>query len=83
MSNGKLIKFELNKAGVRDLMKSAEMKELMLGMASRIRNNAGEGYEVAKHSYPERNGVSIYPATIHAYHSNMKHNTLLKAAGLK
>lgn len=74
-------RFELNRHGVIALMKSNAMTDICTKYAQNVRNIAGDGYEVGKRFYPERNGAVVRPSTPHAYNSNKKHNTLLKALG--
>lgn len=73
------MKFVLNHSGVRDLLRSEKMQNVVKSYADDIKEQAGEGYE--SDSYVGRNRVnaSVWPETIHAKHSNLKHNTLLKA----
>lgn len=73
------VKIKLNKAGVRELLRSSEAQQICMEEASRIQSNAGEGFEVGERNYPERKGAAVYPATDKAYYHNLKHNTLLKA----
>ncbi len=74
MSN---FKFELNPAGVAELMKSAEMQAVLISKASEVRNRAGDGYDV--HVGPSRANVSVRTETDEAIQDNLDNNTLLKA----
>ena len=76
MSN---MKFKLNSAGVKELLKSEAMKSVLDEHASQIQQRAGEGYEVEERNYPERAGAVVRAATAEAYYDNLKNNTLLKA----
>lgn len=77
----KKVEIELNSAGVRELLKSAEIegycKELAQGVASR----AGDGYEVTSMSGKTRANARVSTTDRHSYNSNLKYNTLLKALG--
>ena len=73
------IKFKLNGSGVRELLKSSEMRAICNEHATRIANSAGEGYEVQERSYPERTGFAVRTATAKAIKDNSDNNTLLKA----
>lgn len=75
------VRFELNRSGVRELLLSDEMGDAVSAYGQKILDSAGEGYE--KDLYRGRNRVNsmVWPETIHAKNSNMKHNTLLKAMG--
>lgn len=73
----KSIKFELDRAGVRALMQSPEMQQVLMSYAKQIGDRAGEGYE----PYVGRNraNVSVRTATEAAARDNFEHNTLLKS----
>ena len=70
---------KLNSAGVRELLKSPEIKAICNDYATQIAARAGDGYEVEPRNYPERSGYAVKAATPHAYYSNLKHNTLVRA----
>ena len=71
------MKFELNRSGVADLMKSAEMQSVLIGYAGDVKDRAGEGYDV--HVGPNRANVSVRTETDAAIQDNLDNNTLLKA----
>ena len=75
----KKVEFELNSDGVRQLLKSAEMKRVCQTHAQRIANRAGTGYEVDTYTGSNRVNASVSTATADAYRDNLKNNTLLKA----
>lgn len=68
-------KFELNRAGVRELLLSDEMMGICEDHAKRIQAKAGEGYSV----YRGRNRVNVSVETKEAMADNYKSNVLLKA----
>lgn len=70
-------KFELNREGVRELMRSQEMQNVLVGYASSVANRAGEGYDV--HVGSTRANVSVETATKKAREDNLENNTLEKA----
>lgn len=74
MSN---FKFVLNRAGVRELMQSQEMQDVLVSYAGAVADRAGDGYDV----YVGRNraNVSVGTATEEAYYDNLDHNTLEKS----
>ena len=74
MSN---VKFVLNPAGVRELMKSGEMIEVLTEFADQVADRAGEGY--SKHIGPNRANVSVATDTEEAYNDNLDNNTLEKS----
>ena len=75
------VKFELNKAGVRELLKSTEAGSICMEYANQVQSRAGEGYIVESRRYPERTGAAVYPETYKAVRDNLKNNTLLKSLG--
>lgn len=76
MSNSK---FVLNRAGVAELMKSAEMQVILKDKATAIRNQCGDGYEQDIYVGKNRANTMVYADSIKAKRSNAKHNTILKA----
>ena len=75
------VKLELNRSGVRELLQSSEMAGSCEDYASQIQQRAGEGYEMTVKTGKNRVVATVRAATPHAYYSNLKHNTLLKALG--
>lgn len=71
--------FELNRAGVRELLRSDEMESVLIQYAQEVSRNAGEGYNVWKGS--NRSNVSVRAVTAKAEQDNLENNTLLKAVG--
>ncbi len=78
MSSAKVVKFELNSAGVQELLKSAEMQSILEGKAKEKAGEAGEGYACSVHVGQKRAYANIYPDTKEAYQDNLKNNTLEK-----
>ena len=73
-------KFELNSAGVRELLQSPEMLNVLKEYAEGIKGRAGDGYEVSAFSPGKtRVNASVYAATEKAQRDNLENNTLLKA----
>lgn len=75
------VRFELNWQGLRELMKSDEMKTVLKSYAQSAKNIAGEGYEVSEYTGTNRANASIYAETKRARKDNLINNTLLKALG--
>ena len=73
------IKFELNRAGVKELLKSEEIQAECREKANAALSRCGEGYAVHDVSYPERNGAAVAATNMRAVNDNKKNNTLLKA----
>ena len=70
-------KFVLNTAGVRELMQSQEMQDVLVEFASQVAERAGDGYDV--YIGVNRANVSVMTATEEAMADNLDHNTLEKA----
>lgn len=70
-------KFVLNRAGVRELMQSQEMQDVLVEFAGQVAENAGDGYDV--YIGTNRANVSVVTATDEAAADNLDHNTLEKA----
>lgn len=69
------VRIELNRAGVRELLKSSDIEAECLSIAQGIANAAGN-CEVEEEQYPERARVSIRQ---NSTSKDMEENTLLKA----
>lgn len=70
-------KFVLNREGVRELMQSQEMQDVLVDFASQVAEIAGDGYDV--YIGINRANVSVRTATEEAMADNLDHNTLEKA----
>lgn len=75
---GSKVKVKLNSAGVRALLKSAEVEEFCLDKMRDVQASAGEDYAVDVRRYAKRTGAAVYPANEHGYYDNLNNNTLLK-----
>lgn len=73
------VKIELNRAGVRELLRSEAAGELCRSIADGVAGRAGDGYEVTTHVGQNRVNCSVRAETFAAMRDNMKNNTLLKA----
>ena len=76
------VEFELRREGIIELMQSSEMLDGIAKIANGVVASLGDGYETS----PWPNGKTRVNVTIrtnnpHAYYSNLKHNTILKAVG--
>lgn len=78
MSN---VQFKLNKAGVRELLKSEGIQNQCRQKAKEALSRCGSGYAVHDINYPERAGTVIAATDMRAVNDNKKNNTLLKAVG--
>ena len=70
-------RFELNRDGVAELMRSEAMISVLESYADAIAERAGDGYDV--HIGPRRANVSVRTVTDEAAQDNLDNNTLLKA----
>ena len=75
------VKFELNRAGVRELMQSPEAAAVCKSYADKISSMAGDGFEVTTHVGKTRANASVAAATAEARKDNLENNTLLKLLG--
>lgn len=73
------MKFELNEAGVIELLRSEAMKSLIDGRASAVKNRAGDGYEWDSYAAGTRVVANVWAETPEAKKDNLENNTLLKA----
>ena len=73
--------FKLNRAGVREILRSAEMAEICREEAEKIAAAAGDGYAVDTHTGRNRVNASVGADTAAAYYDNLRNNTLLHALG--
>lgn len=84
MSN---VKFELNRAGVAELLKGQPMQDILADYAEQVRSRCTAGsvgpdeYEVSTRVRGSRAVATVRAATPHARNSQLKYNTLLKALG--
>lgn len=72
-------KFELNRKGVADLMKSKGMQTVLSSEAKNIKSRAGAGYEQDLHVGENRANARVWADNSQARKDNMKNNTLLKS----
>lgn len=73
------MKFTLNRHGVAELMKSAEMQQILDEKATAIQERCGDGYEKDIHVGKNRANAMVSATSIKAKKDNLKNNTLLKA----
>ena len=73
------VKFKLNRAGVRELLKSDEMMQVCKNYADKARAQLGEGYKVSPHTGKRRVNVSVSAQTYKARKENAENNSILKA----
>lgn len=73
------MKFKLNSAGVRELLKGAPMQAILSEKAAGIRNRCGDGYEQDAYVGSTRVNAMVWAESFKAKRDNKKNNTLLKA----
>ena len=73
------VKFKLNKAGVRELLKSPEIATECAKHVEATAAAAGDGYVVEPRNYPERSGYAVRADSFKARKDNLNNNTLLKS----
>ena len=73
------VEFQLNREGVRQLLKSPEMESICLQYANGALGRLGPGYEVSTHSGRNRVNAEVKAETFAARRDNLKNNSILKA----
>ena len=73
------IRFELNRAGVRELLRSQEMAAGLSDLAAGIAGRCGEGYASDVKTMPTRVIASVYTETDAAVRDNSENNTILRS----
>ena len=72
-------KFQLNRKGVAELMKSKEMQGILTEYASGVKNRCGDGYTQDIYVGKNRANAKVSAETKEALSDNIKNNTILKA----
>lgn len=75
------VKVVLNGAGVRELLKCAEIEATCREVAQDVASRAGSGYEVDTYVGKTRVNAMVSAATREARKDNLENNTLLRALG--
>lgn len=73
------VKFELNRKGVSEIMKSGAMQKILTNHATAIKNRAGSGYEQDVHVGKNRANARVWASSSSARKDNLDNNTLLKS----
>lgn len=73
------VKFQLNREGVRQLLRSDEMERALEDYASSAWSRLGPGYEFGSYFGKNRVNVEIRAETYQAKRENLKNNSILKA----
>lgn len=75
------VKIELNRDGVRQLLRSQEMQDICKQEAQTIANSCGDGYGVDSYTGKTRCNAMVWADTWEAKRDNLENNTLIKAVG--
>jgi len=76
------VDFKLNRAGVRELLKSSEVQRICMehaNMTLQVASGSSSGYVAEPRNYLERSGAAVRADTCEARKDNYDNNTLLKA----
>lgn len=71
--------FKLNYAGVRELLRSEEMKNICKSYADAAKSKLGDGYEVTTYTGENRVNASVKAVTYKARKENSENNSIIKA----
>jgi hypothetical protein len=74
-------KFELDRAGVKELMQGSEMQSIINGAGRAVQSAAGDGYSLTTGVGRTRAQALVYADTPKARALNRKNQTLQKALG--
>lgn len=77
----KHVEFELNIAGLRELMKGPEMQAALQEAGDAVASSAGGDYGVRVHVADYVAIANVFPDSKEAAKDNYENNTLLKALG--
>lgn len=77
------VKFKVNRDGVRSLLNSKEMQNIVSGHAAQKAKSAGHGYDSTTFRAGTRVVGKVYADTWAAKRDNAKNNTLLKVLNNK
>lgn len=77
------VTIELNSDGVRELLRSDEMKDICAEVAKDVLAKCGDGYAMDTYTGTNRVNAMVYTETYAAMKDNYSNNTLLKAVGGK
>lgn len=75
------VKIELNSSGIRQLLKSEEMGQMLKQQAEQVCARCGSGYSKDLYQASSRVIAGVFAETAEAAKQNSRENTLLKALG--
>ena len=73
------VRIELNREGVRQLLRSNDLGEKLEGLAEAIAGRCGDGYEHDRKLMATRVIASVYTGTPEAKKDNLQNNTILRS----
>lgn len=73
------VEVKLNSEGVRQMLRSEEMKAICRELASGISGRVGDGFEITTFTGKNRVNASVHAATEKAVQQCLNDNVLLKA----
>lgn len=73
------VEIKLNSSGVKELLRSQEMKAICEEHANNALGRLGDGYTVTSMTGKNRVNVSVFAESYQAKRENLEHNTILKA----
>lgn len=73
------MRFELNRQGVRSLLRSEQMRAICQEKAGEIRARCPAGYQADSYTGKNRVNAMVWAESAKAKRDNAKNNTLLKA----
>ncbi len=73
------VRIELNSAGIREMLRSAEMQALMGEKAAEVAGRAGDGYASDTYLTGGRAVASAFAESSEAIRDNLDNNTLLRS----
>lgn len=73
------VTIQLNSEGVREMLRSEEMKTICEEHANKALGKLGPGYTVTSMTGKNRVNASIFAESYEAKRDNMENNTILKA----
>lgn len=75
------VRIELNSSGIRQLLKSEEMGQMLKQQAEQVRARCGSGYSTDLYQASSRVIAGVFAETAEAAKQNSRENRLLKALG--
>lgn len=75
----KQVRVKLNKSGVRNFLRSKELRGVVEGRAAEAVNRLGDGYEMSSMTGHDRAHAFVRAASYEAMEECLEDNTILKA----